>query len=163
MVTSNTLRRRIATKTLFVDLHAAGLIDSTCSFNQGDILGLIAGLVKPLPTEADAEFLLGIAPVKVVSGKLPPAYLSDVDASVGTPAIPGPEYGSVYALTLTAGEVLAPGAEVFADPATGPQNVQAAGTKAIGIYQGKAITAPVGGAIVEVLVGARALDDTLKF
>lgn len=162
-VTSNTLARRIATKTLFADMKP--FVDSSLTCEQGDLLMFDTGtqLIKKLAAETDGEFICGIAPVKITAGKLAHAYTTDVDASVATPALPGPEYGSIYKVILKAGDSLVAGANVFADPVTGGRNVQAAGTKEIGKYQGAAVTAPAGGLEIEVLIGCRAPNDILKF
>lgn len=159
----NSLARNVATKTIFVDV--SDKVDSTVSFNQGDLLifDTTSKLLALPAAEADAATFLGVAPVTIVSGKYPSIYNTAVDASTGTPALPGPQYGSVYRVILTAGEAVVSGQEIYLDPVAGPRNVQSAGTKAIGIYEGKALTAGTGGTEIEVLIGARYSNDTLKF
>jgi hypothetical protein len=157
----NTIARKIGTKTRFVDISAK--IDSTVSFNQGDLLvwDNTNKLVVKAAAEADGATFLGIAPVTIVDGNYPPIYNSDVVA--GVPAIPGPEYGDVHRVMLKAGDAVVEGQTLFLDPASGGRFVQTAGTKAVGIYQGKALTAAVGGTEIEMLVGARWPNDTLEF
>lgn len=159
----NSLARRIATKSFTAD--ASKFVDATISFNQGDLLMLDGAdqLIKPLSAETDGEFFVGIAPITIVDGKYPSAYNTNVDASVKTPALAGPEYGDVHSVLIKAGEVLTPGCLLYADPVTGPRNVQATGTKAVGVYEGAALTVPAGGATIEMLVGMVFPNDTLKF
>lgn len=159
----NSLARKIATKTVVED--ASKFVSSAISFDQGDLLYMDTTnhLIKKLAAETDGATFLGIAPVTIVSGKYPSVYNTAVDASVGTPALPGPEYGDVHKVLIKAGEVLTPGCALYADPATGSRNVQASGTKQVGVYQGAAQTVPTGGATIEMLVGCRFPNDTLKF
>jgi len=100
-------------------------LSSAISFNQGDLLYLdtTAHLVKKITVETQSATFLGVAPVTIVSGKYPSAYNTDVDASVGIPAVPGPEYGSVYECLLKAGDAIVPGQKVYADPATAGNGV----------------------------------------
>jgi hypothetical protein len=158
-VISNTMKRRISTRTVFAD--AKPLISSAISWNQGDLLYLDTTnhLIKAMTVETQSATFLGIAPVKITSGKYPAAYLSDVDASVGIPSIPGPEYGSVYQLRLKAGDAIVPGQKVYMDT-TSYTDIGAAqgvtvtvGTQPVGVYQGKALTAATGGTDIEVLIG----------
>lgn len=159
----NSLARKIATKTRFVDIKDK--LNSTVSFNQGDLLVWddTNKLVKKAAAETDGEFALGIAPVTIVSGKYPQAYNTDVNASVAQAATPGPEYGDVHRVMLKGGDAVVAGQELFLYPAGGGRFVQAAGTKSVGIYQGKALTAATGGTEIEMLVGARWPNDTLEF
>lgn len=152
-VTSNTMRQRVSTRTLFPNARA--LIDSTISFTQGDLLYLDTTnhLIKKITVETQSATFLGVAPVTISSGKYAAAYLSDVDSSVGIPAIPGPEYGSTYTCKLKAGDAITPGALVYADPGTAGNGVTVTtGTEAVGVYQGKALTAATGGTDIEVLI-----------
>jgi len=159
----NTLARDVATKAIFIDISKK--IDSAISFNQGDCLIYDAATdkVRVATVETEAATFLGIAPVTVVSGNYPQIYNTQVNNSVAVPAIPGPQYGSVYRLILKAGDAITAGDQVFLAPASDAQTVSVTGTKAIGIYQGQALTAPAGGTVIEVLVGARYSNDTLKF
>lgn len=152
-VTSNTEIKSVATRSLFPD--AGALINSTISFEQGDFLYLDTtnNLIKKLTVETQSATFLGIAPVTIVLGKYPAAYVTDVDASLKAGAIPGPQYGSTFRCKLKAGDVLAPGKLVYADPATGGNGVTVtAGTEAVGIYQGRSVTGAVGGTDIEVLI-----------
>lgn len=159
----NTLAREVATKTLFVNI--ASKVDATISFLQGDhlIFDAATKLVRKPTVETEGNTYLGIAPVTIVNGKYPASYNTDVDASVSTPALPGPQYGSVHKVILKAGDAVVEGQTLFLDPASSSRGVQTAGTKAVGVYQGKALTAAVGGTEVEMLVGTRYPDDSLDF
>lgn len=159
MAGKNTLARKIATKMIFPDIKH--LLDTTVSFDQGDLLCLIGGLVKKASAETDGATFLGIAPVTVVAGKFPSVYHTDVDASAAVGAMVGPEYGDVHKVMLKAGDSLAAGDVVYLNPTAGGRGVQASGTKAIGVYQGKAVTAPTGGLEIEVLIGCRYPADAL--
>jgi len=163
MLGVNSLARRVATKAVFPDIKA--LISSAISFNQGDLLWFdnAANLVKKVTAEADGATILGVAPVSIVSGKFPEVYNTDVDASVAITSTPGPEYGDVHFMVLKAGDAIVPGDLVYIDPANLGRGVSVTGTKAIGVYQGKALTAPTGGAEVEIMIGARFPADVLRF
>jgi len=163
-MTKNTLARKVGTKALFPDLSA--VIDSTISFNQGDLLYFdgTANLVKKLAAEADAATFLGIAPITVVSGHVKDVYPTDVDGSVAVGVnLAGPEFGDVHKVLLKSADAILPGDAVYADPVSGTNFVSVAGTKIIGIYQGKGLTSATGGTEIEVLIGARFPTDTLKF
>ena len=152
--------REVSSKTIFPD--AKPVVDSTISFNQGELLYMnpLTGLMTKGLVEADAATFLGIAPITVVNGHVPNVYGTDVDASVAITAIPGPVYGSVFKLILKAGDVIIPGQVVYADPPSGHMNVSVTGTKVIGVYQGPALTAgPL--ELVDVLIGARYPTDAL--
>jgi len=157
--------RKVATNTVVADIQL--LVAPTTSFNQGDLLMMDATnhLVKRLVGETDGANFLGIAPVTIVNGKYPSGYNTSVDASVGTPSLPGPEFGDEFSLVLKSGDTLHAGDAVYADPATGNSNVQAAGTKIIGVYtgaEGASITGD-GTKTVSCKIGARYPADTLKF
>jgi hypothetical protein len=161
----NTITRNVAQKSIFES--AKSVIGATTSFDQGDHLFFDTVnhvLAKPA-AEADGVTYLGIARVTVALGKLasPYAGLTDVDASVAISDVPGPLYGVIAKCVLKTGDSLNPGDGVYLDPATGTRGVQAAGTKIIGIYQGKAIAAAAAGTEIEVLIGARYIGDVLKF
>lgn len=160
---TNSLARRIATKTRFVDI--SNKVTGSTSFNQGDhlIFDDTTNLVRKPTVETEGATYLGIAPVTIVNGKYPPSYVTDVDASVGRPALPGPIYGDVHRVMLKAGDAILPGDRVFLDPASGSRFVSVTGTKNIGVYQGAALTAAAGGTEIEVLIGARFPNDVLEF
>lgn len=152
-VQSNTMQLNVSTRSLFPNAHA--LISSAISFVQGDLLYLdtTAHLIKKITVETQSATFLGVAPVTVVSGVYPKAYVTDVDASVGIPAIPGPQYGSVFTCKLKAGDAIVPGQLVYADPGTAGNGVSVTvGTESIGIYQGAALTAATGGTDIGVLI-----------
>lgn len=151
-------------KTLFPS--ALAVIDSTVSFNEGDLLVFddTNNRLKVPAAEAEGSTFLGIAEVTVVSGKLASPYLGTaVDAANAISDIPGPAFNVVCKLTLKTGDTIAPGDDVFLDPATGTSGVTVSGTKAIGTYQGPAVASAPAGTIVEVLLGCRAKNDVLKF
>jgi hypothetical protein len=137
---------------LLVDIKP--FLSSAISFKQGDHLYLDTTnhLVKPITSESQSATSLGCAQVTVVNGLLPAAYHTDVDASLQTPSIPGPEFGAVYQGVLKTGDAVTPGCKLYADPATASNGVTVtAGTAPVGIYQGKALTG-VAGQTVEFYV-----------
>lgn len=163
MAAKNRIVRSEAPKSLFPSAKA--LITSTTSFNQGDLLVLDTTNHKIIvaAAETDGATILGIASVTVVNGKIQSPYNTDVVASQAIADIPGPVYGVVAKLVLKTGEALVAGGLVYLDPATAAYGVAASGTKAIGIYQGAAISSATAGQEIEVLVGARYAGDVLKF
>lgn len=163
MAGTNTLARRVAPKAVFVD--AKPVLDDSVSFNQGDLIvfDTTEGIIRKPTLETEGETFLGVAAVTIVDGRPAPAYLSDVDASLSIISVPGPEFGDVHRVMLKAGDAIEPGAAVYLDPASGSRFVTVTGTKAIGVYQGKALTAGAAGTEIEVLIGCRYSEDTLKF
>ena len=161
MAGKNRIVRTVSEKSLFPS--AKNVVDATVSHNQGDLLILSGGLLAAAASEADGEFMLGIAVETIVDGKLASPYVTDVDGSVAASEIPGPSYGVVAKLVLKTGDALAEGGLVYLNPAAGTHHVQAAGTKAIGVNQGPAIASAAAGQEIEVLIGCRAPDDILKF
>jgi hypothetical protein len=165
---ANTVVKEIAIKQVFPDVK--NLTDSTVSYFQGDIMifDTTTKLVRAATAESECVTLLGIADANIYLGKpFSPYYNTPVDAAQAVPAINGPIYGMTAKLILKSGDSLTAGAAVFAyqnnsDTVYGKQYCQAAGTKAIGVYQGPAITGD-GVAKVEVLIGSRYPNDTLKF
>jgi hypothetical protein len=160
----NKIVRSVAPKTIFADAYA--LTSTTADFEQCDLMVYDATtkkIIKPA-AEADCATFLGVAQVAVVDGKIKSPYQGTaVDAAQAIGALPGPVYGVEVKLVLKTGDALNPGDLVYADPASGARHVQAAGTKAIGVYQGAAIASAVAGQEIIVLVGARYPLDTLKF
>ena len=161
----NTLRRKIATKSLFESALAA--LSSDVSFNQGDLLYFDTSgkLINTLTQESDAATFLGIAPVTVVNGKIPSPYSTPVDGSRAITEIPGPQYGDVHAVLGKPGDAFTEGCAVYASPTDGDRYVSVSGTKQIGIYNGAAVTAASSDTptTVECLIGARYPNDVLKF
>jgi hypothetical protein len=156
-VAKNRITREVAPKSLFAD--ATPVIDSTVSFNQGDLLYLdeSAHLLKPLTGEGAGATFCGVAPVTVISGKLgsPYAGLTKVDAASGTPRIPGPVFGVVAKLISKTGDAWAPGCAVYGTNNLDAQHVSSSGTKQIGVYQGVTIGSAAAGQEVEVLLLSR--------
>jgi hypothetical protein len=164
MAGKNRITRSVAPKSVFES--AQHVIDATVSFNQGDLLVFddTNNLLKKPAAEAEGSTFLGIAKVTIVDGKLASPYEGTaVDAAAAISDIPGPEYGSIAKLVLKTGDSINSGDLVYLDPASGTYHVSVAGTKAIGIYQGKDIATAPAGQEIEVLLGARHPADTLRF
>jgi hypothetical protein len=159
----NNITRSVAPKSIFEDAQA--LLTSSVSFNQGDLLVLDTTnhVLKKPAAEAEGSTFLGVAIVSIVNGKIVSPYNTDVVASQAVQAIPGPKFGVIAKLVLKTGDSINPGDLVYLDPGTGTTGVTVTGTKAIGIYQGKALASVAAGTQIEVLVGARAGGDILKF
>jgi len=158
----NRIVRSVAEKTIFPS--AKNVVNSALSYDQGDLLIFddTNNLLKKPAAEADGATFVGIALQTLVSGKLARPYSTDVDASGAASDIPGPSYGVVAKLVLKTGDALNPGDLVYLNPAAGTYHVQAAGTKAIGIYDGPVIASAAEGQEIEVLLGCRHPGDTLR-
>lgn len=142
---------------------AVKVIDSTTSWNQGDLLRFdeAANLLKPIALEAEASTFVGIADCTLVLGKPKSPYQGTaVDASQGVVPVVGGVHGVVAKLTAKTGDAFNPGDLVFA-VAADPQQVSSAGTKAIGVYLGGVIAAATAGQQVECKLGHRFPGDTL--
>ncbi len=156
---SNKLRRQLATRSLIPD--ATPVVDSTVSYNQGELLYLDTGTGlltnTPASGETGANFV-GISPVDVVSGKLRPPYIgTECDAAVAGGGIAGPEYGSVWALIPKSGDAFTPMCPVYPvidDASNRKVTVTSGSLKAIGIYQGAGFTAGASSPDIECLIGA---------
>lgn len=160
---ANRIVRTISEKSLFED--ATAVIPSTLSYNQGDLLAFDSTnhVLMLLTAETDANTFCGIATNTVVSGKLKSPYTGTaVDAAAGANVIQGPVYGDICSLQLKSGDSLNPGDLVYTYPAGSNASVQATGTKAVGIYEGAAVTAG-SSTFINVFLGARYPADTLKF
>ncbi len=160
----NTIVRNISPKSLFED--AKPVTSATEDYLQGDLLVFDGtnNIIKKPAAEAEGNTFLGIAQVAITDGRINSPYQgTDVDGSQPIVTIPGPVYGVVARCVLKTGITIAPGDEIFLDPATGSRGVTNTGTKAIGLYQGAAITSSVAGQEIEVLIGARYSNDVLKF
>jgi len=159
----NNVIREVAKKSIFED--ARQQISAATTIKQGSLVCFneTSNLLVLPAAETEGNLFLGVMPVSIVNGKLASPYNTDVQASQSISDVPGPQYGQIHKLTLKTGDSLNPGDNVYLDPATGADGVQAAGTKAIGIYQGKAIAGAAAGTQIEVLVGCRFKDDVLKF
>lgn len=159
----NNLVRDVSTKSIFPSAQA--VTNATVSYDQGDLLyfDTVNFLVKKPAAETDCVTFCGVALETVVNGKIKRPYTTDVDASQAISDLPGPAYGSVFKFIAKTGDAFNPGDVVYGDPVSGSRNVQAAGTKAIGIYQGPVIASAAAGQEIEVLVGTRFPADALKF
>lgn len=163
MAAVNNIVTEVAKKSIFNSAKA--LITSAVSFAQGDLLILdTTNHILAAPSaETDGAVFLGVATETVVSGLLKRPYTTDVDASAAITDVPGPVFGVIAKLVSKTADAWVPGNLVYLDPATGTRGVSSTGTKAIGVYQGKAITSATAGQEIEVLVGARFGGDVLKF
>lgn len=159
----NTIVRSVAPKSIFESAKA--VISSSVSFDQGDLLVYDATnkVLKKPAAETEGATFLGVARASIVNGKLASPYNTDVVASQAIQDVPGPQYGVVAMCVLKAASTIAPGDSVYLDPGTGTRGVAVTGTKAIGTYQGPAITGSAAGVEIPVLIGARYPLDTLKF
>lgn len=158
----NRIVRTVNQSSVFPD--ATKEILATSTFNQGDLLvwSPAGPELKVAAAETDGDTFCGIAIQSIVNGKLVSPYTTDVSASQGLSHIAGPVFGVVAKLQLKTGDSLNPGDLVYLDPATSAYAVQAAGTKAIGVYQGAAIAGAAAGTMIEVLLGCRYPQDVLK-
>jgi hypothetical protein len=166
---NNNIRKSIAPKSHFDDMSA--LLDPTTpvSFNQGDLMCYDTGTFKlrPIAADADTQHSVGVSRSTVVNGLPKSAYPTAVDASQAPTAIAGPLYGVEVLLTGTAGDAVNPGALIYANPAQDAQSVTvtapSGASHAIGHYNGPAIAAVVAGQQLNVVLGSRFPDDTLKY
>jgi len=160
----NTEVKIISPKQIIAD--AKPIVDSSVSFAQGDILILDTSthLLRAPTAEAECSAFIGIAALDISSGKpLSPYIGTAVDAALAVPALDGPLYGNTYKMVAKTGDAFYPGDMVYAHIATGARGVSVSGTKAIGVYQGKAIASAAAGQEIECLIGARFPNDALKF
>ena len=149
----NNIVRSVNPKSTFES--AINVIDSSTSFNQGDLLvfDTVTRTLRIAAVEGDGATFCGVARCSVVSGKLASPYQGTaVDAAQAISDVPGPLAGVICKLTLKTGDSLNAGQIVFLHPATGTDGVQSAGTVGIGVYQGKTIAAAPAGTKVEVLL-----------
>lgn len=147
----NKITRTINPKSVFED--AKNVIDSTISFNQGDLMyfDAVNNLIKTVTAETQSANFVGVARVTVVSGKLASPYNTDVVASQAIASIPGPQTGVIMKCVLKTGDSINPGDLVGLDPATGTRGVSVTiTTNSIGIYQGPAIATAAAGTEVEI-------------
>lgn len=163
MAGKNTVVKQVGEKQIFPDIK--NFLDSTVDFNQGDILIFDTStyLVRAATSEGEGAYLLGIANATVVDGKPALPYSTANDAAIAATSIDGPLYGDTFKMILKTGSTLTPGQQVYADPGTSARGVASSGTKAIGVYQGAAVSSSAAGLEIEVLIGARYPNDTLKF
>jgi len=160
MAGKNTIVRSVAPKSLFESAIPA--LGAASDWEQGDLLVIKTNVIQKAAVEADGEFMLGVARQTVTDGKVVGPYQGTaVDAAAALVDIAGPVYGVVAKCVAKTGDAFTVGCLVYLDPATGGRGVSVSGTKAIGIYQGPALTAAAGQE-VEVLIGAR-VEDVLQF
>jgi hypothetical protein len=162
MAGKNRIVRTVQKGTLFPSAKA--LVDSTSDWNQGDLLIFddTTNKIRVAASEGEGSTFLGIAEQTVVDGILNVPYSTDVDASRAVSEIPGPAHGVVAKLVLKTGAALNPGDLVYLNPSAGNYHVQEAGTKAVGVYAGAAISSASAGQEIEVLLGHRHPGDSLK-
>lgn len=149
----NKIVRSINPKSAFED--AKNVIDSTISFNQGDLLFLDTTnhLLKVAAAETDSANFMGVARVTIVNGKLASPYNTDVVASQAIGSIPGPQVGVIFKAVLKTGDSLSPGQLVGLYPTAGTRGVSSTvTTNAIGVYQGPAIATAAAGTEVEIYI-----------
>lgn len=142
-----------------------GAISSATNINQGDLCVFDTGtnLVRKVTTGDDGTTFIGISEETIVNGILPRPYVTDVDAAQAQPSVPGPSFGVVAKLVLKTGDSVVAGGLVYLDVAAGAFHVTstAGALKAIGVAQ-QDITSAAAGQTVEVLLGCRYPQDTLK-
>jgi len=149
----NRIVREQAKRSLFPSAQA--LIDSTISFNQGDLLVLDASThkLRAQTTGDTGATFAGLAEVTIASGKLASPYSGTaVDAAQAISSIPGPVVGVVAKLVLKTSDAINPGDKVYPYVAGGAYHVTSVGTglTAIGFYQGAAIASASAGQQIEV-------------
>lgn len=160
----NRIVRTIALSAVFED--ATALVTSSTSWNQGDLLvyddsTYVIRTATSGGESSDSALFLGIAVNTVASGALVGPYTGlATTARTAIGYMAGPVYGVEAALPLANGDTLVPGNLVYMKPSVSPQTVSASGTKAIGVYNGPAITGD-GTLTVNVRLGHRFPADTL--
>lgn len=149
-VSYNNIKRSQAMRSVIES--ALSFIDSTISFNQGDLLYLdtTAHRIKPITADANTANCLGVSRVQIVNGKLASPYSGTaVDSSQGLSDIPGPVYGVVAELTLNTGDAFNPGDLVYPIGSVDAQTVSSSSNtgarKACGIFVGVAVGSAVSG------------------
>lgn len=161
---TNRIVRSTAPKEILSDIQVGRGLTTSISYNQGDLLifDVATQTVKKPAAESEGSTFLGIATNTVASGVAVGPYSGLATTAQAQSLIAGPQYGVEASMILKNGDALVFGASVYLDPASGPEFVQASGTKAIGIYEGPSITGN-GSLPVRCLLGARFPNDTLKF
>jgi len=164
MAGSNNKTRKVSTNTVIADVQA--LLTPSTNYNEGDFIIISSNVLATPASETDGATLLGVAPTTVVNGKPASAIVTDVDASQGIPATPGPEFGDEFLCTAKSGDAFTPGCAIYLAPGTtspaGSKNgVSVSGTKIIGVYTGPSFTA-TGVEQIVCKIGSRYPGDTLK-
>lgn len=162
----NTITRTVRRGSVFESAKA--VISSATNFQQGDLLVFDSSthLLRKPTVETEGNLFAGVARETLVNGVMPAPYSTDVDSSRAIADVPGPDYGVVAKCHLKASDTLNPGDVVYLYPIGWTnRGVQASGTKAVGVYQGAAVTGGPSSSPteVEVLLGHRYPGDTLVF
>lgn len=139
--------------------NASPFIDATVSFNQGDLIALVSNKLKAIAIDGDTATLLGVATATVVSGKLKSPYATDVDASVGVSAVPGPAFGVIVEMTLNTGDAFTVGGLVYPIGTVDAQTVSSSSNtgarSACGVFVGVAVGSATAGQKGLIRLGAR--------
>lgn len=168
MASANPIFRRVNRNTVAGDIQAA--IGASTTFNAGDFLTFngTTQTFGQLSAESDSANFAGVAVASVKSGLMAVAYVTDVDSSLTSPSIPGPEFGDEVYATLKAGDAVVPGSALYyyaslaaAAPVKNGVTVTP-GTKIIAYYFGPALTgAPTNGTVIPVKLGCRMINSGL--
>ena len=133
---------------------AYNLIDSTISWNQGDLLYLDTTnhLIKAVASDTNGATILGIARNTISSGVAVGGY-QGLGTTQALADIAGPQYGVIANMKLKSGDVFVAGQTVYAC-SVDAQTVSASGTNGIGIFQDAGLTAS-SSSTGNVLLGAK--------
>jgi hypothetical protein len=160
----NNIKRVVRQGAIIPD--ASNLVDSSVSFNQGDLIGLVSGKLKAIALDADTTTMLGVAPITVVSGVPKSPYSTAVDGAQAAGAIPGPQMGVVAELVLNTGDAFAIGGLVYAIGSVDAQTVSSSSNsgarKPCGVYVGPVVASATAGQKGLVHVGAH-INSVLMF
>jgi hypothetical protein len=150
----NRITRSVAPKSLFES--ALSMIDSSVSFNQGDLLYLDTTnhLMKPIASDTNGLTCLGIARQTIVNGKLLSPYSGvATDAAQAIEDISGAQFGVIASMKLKSGDIFLAGQQVYAC-SVDAQTVSASGSNPIGIMQDAGLTAGAS-STGNILLGAK--------
>lgn len=142
---------------LFDDCSA--LVSSTTDWNEGDLLVLVAGVLKPLDeATAQGALLAGVARQTIVDGKVKSPYQGTaVDAAQAASKLAGPVSGVTVSLVLKTGDAFAPGAPVYGVDAD-PQTVTSVADGAvIGRYNGPNVASAAAGQLGDICIAQNLL------
>lgn len=153
---NNIVRGGSQSKSMFES--ALPLLDSTVSYNQGDILvyDTVNNVLKAA-TGTDGAHVLGVAVNTVVSGLPKQVYTGTaVDSSTGESDLAGPQYSVVCSLYLTSGDAFVPGSAVYIGADAQTVTITDPGSSdSIGVFVGPAVTPAASGTKGDVRVGCR--------
>lgn len=163
---TNNIRREVRLGSICED--ASSLVDSTVSFNQGDLLAIVSNKLKAIAIDGDTTTFAGVARMTVVLGKpVSPYQGTAVDASVAASAVVGPCFGVDAALTLNTGDAFHPGDLVYPIGSVNAQTVSSSSNtgarKPCGLYVGPTVASAAAGQLGIVSVGVAFPDGNLKF